>query len=361
MSPKLPQDELLERYAQAKAALPDGIPDAPSVTLHERIMQAARAQASTINSVAPCADSMPATGLKDSKNPPSRAEAANDNFWNIKAFASLAVMGLSGLLWYQFEHGTPDEQEAAKSAKPSATIAAKAPAPASEATLVTSPEAPAVAQQAPANNAEPAAAIVVRKEAQASKPSEAKIAETEMASTSAAAPLAPVLPQLSQADKALVDIPSRRAAPNNAPEPSLQRSLEAPQAPSMAAAPPPAPAAVARAAAPSMPEPATVPRPTAPAPQAIIASPSKFLAAIEERDAPALRQALAQGLSPNARTSEGNPALQQAVIRRWAEGVRILLAAGANRSAKNNKGHTAADVAFELGYEDMSRLLEMPR
>ncbi len=183
---------------------------------------------------------------------------------------------------------------------------------------------------------------------------------------------APALPQFSKTDKAIAaDVPARRAANGTAAEPSLQRSLETAQTPNMAAAPPPppppppaaapapAPAPAARAAMP-----ATAPRPAAPAAVAPLTpafSRQNMFAAIEAKDAQTLRQALAQGISPNAISQSGNPALQQAVIQRWPDGVRILLAAGADRSAKNNKGHTATDVAFELGYEDMSRLLEAPR
>ncbi len=79
--------------------------------------------------------------------------------------------------------------------------------------------------------------------------------------------------------------------------------------------------------------------------------------AIEQRNATALRQALSQGIFPNARSASGNPALTQAVSQRWTEGVRILLAAGADRSVKNLRGHTASDVALELGYADMAELL----
>ena len=107
-----------------------------------------------------------------------------------------------------------------------------------------------------------------------------------------------------------------------------------------------------------------MPQAAAPAPNERISSAlsrANFVAAIFAKDALTLRQKLAQGVSPNIITPEGNPALTQAVIQRWPEGVRILLAAGADRNAKNIKGHTAADVALELGYEDMSRLLEAPR
>jgi hypothetical protein len=109
-----PQDDLLERYSQAKAELPDGLPDAPGSAVRERIMQAAREQIYAINTIASRADSMPGSGIKGlenaEKNQINKPPAANDSIWSIKLVASLAVMGLSGLLWLQFEHGTPQEQ-----------------------------------------------------------------------------------------------------------------------------------------------------------------------------------------------------------------------------------------------------------
>jgi cytoskeletal protein RodZ len=384
MNPNLPQDELLQRYEQAKAALPDGLPDTPPAALHERIMQAAREQVITTNTVASRADSMTAIGTNSLKSTP---EAANDSIWSIKLIASLAVMGLSGLLWWQFEHGTPEEQEAAKSAKPSASIVAAAPpapapaaapaaAPVQESSLSSAPSAvqsaAAPAPAAPSMTQVPARPVPTetdktsRQETPLGKPSQAKMADAEVvAQNSAASPApmppgaaateaararmqetapavaaapapapAPALPQFSQTDKAIAaDVPSRRATPSIGAEPSLQRSLETAQSPSVAyVARPPAPAAVA-------------------------ANPIQLFTVIQAKDAAALRQALSQSTSPNARNAEGNPALHQAVIQRWPEGVRILLAAGADRNAKNNKGHTAADVALELGYSDMTELL----
>jgi ankyrin repeat protein len=98
-----------------------------------------------------------------------------------------------------------------------------------------------------------------------------------------------------------------------------------------------------------------------PSVQSIFLPSEPLFASIEQRNAHALRQALSQGISPNARIAGSNPALTQAVIQRWPEGVRILLAAGADRNAKNNKGHTASDVSLELGYSDMAELLATPK
>ena len=418
MNANLPQDELLERYERAKMALPDGLPTGPSAAVRERIMHAAREQADAINSVALSVESMPPTGLKSSKNTIEKSmraqDAANDSFWNIRALGSLAVMGLAGLLWWQFEHGTPEEQLAAKSAAPSSTASASAPVPAAlEAAAPTSSALPTPAPTPasvsasvtprsaalpPSPSPAPAAPVVSNPSPAANAPE--KLAQAKMASQSRSkaetaeiatpntpiaqandpspspspAPQAPRAPaqdaaatdaaQTPQTDKVLKDIPSRTARPNVAAEPSLTRSLETAQAPSVAAVPPPPPALpapAARAAAPPMPAAAPAPRssPAASAtPQAIIASPTLLLSAIETRDAPALQQALSQGASPNARSPGGNTALHQAVMQRWTEGVRILLAAGADRAAKNSKGHTAADVALELGYSDMAELLD---
>ena len=413
MNANLPQDELLERYERAKVALPDGLPTGPSAAVRERIMHAAREQAAAIDSIALSAESTPPTGLKSSKNtiekPMQAQAAANDSFWNIRAFGSLAVMGLAGLLWWQFEHGTPEEQLAAKSAAPSSTASASAPFPVPAALEAAATTSSAVPTPAPAP-ASVSASVTPRSAALPPSPSPApaapivsnpfpvanapeKLAQAKMASQSRskaetaeiATPSTPIaqanvpspLPasqadrapaqeaaatgamQIPQTDKAFKEVPSRTARPNIAAEPSSQRSLETAQAPSMAAAPP-APAPAARAAAPPVRAAAAAPR-AAPAadsaPQAVIASPTLLLSAIETRDAPALQQALSQGASPNARSPNGNTALHQAVTQRWAEGARILLAAGADRNAKDSKGHTALDVALELGYSDMAELL----
>jgi Ankyrin repeats (many copies) len=381
MNPNMPQDELLQRYEQAKAALPDGLPDAPPSALHERIMQAAREQTNAINKVAPYADSIPVIGLKSLEN---NQKAANDSIWNIKLVASLAVMGLSGLLWWQFEHGTPEEQEAAKSAKPSTSIVAAAPsslpAPSAVPAPVPMPSAvsDAALSSAPAIAQAPIAATA-HKEAQAKKLSEAKTATTEMASPRAeASPLAIPSP-------ASAATPAGATAGVTEPESNRSRTQEAMPATTTApaAAPTPAAAPAARAAAPAEkttadastaapgyaapsasapPSIVSAARPmAAPSARAIIPSPDKLLAAIQAKDAAALRQALSQGASPNARTQEVNTALHQAAIQRWPEGARILLAAGADRSTKNNKGQTAADLALELGFVDMADLLATPR
>lgn len=373
MSHPGPSDELLERYAQAKAIVPDGLPDQPSAALHERIMHAAREEIDAINSIASYADSIRPTGLnglKDSANNALPApRAANDSVWNIKLVASLATMGLSGLLWWQFEHGTAQEQEAAKSARPHATATAAA-------TAAAPPEAAAApaASASPTSESASSPAIVAtppvvsppnktRLAAPKAAPREAPIVAAEMAAPIPASPTPPP-PQQAPAEKALADNSSSPTAHRPEATISSQRPAITFQDASAAKASPPAQAA--RAPAPRLYAPAAAPLPapasvSAPLLQNLAPSPSPLFSAIEAKDASALRQALAESASLNARSPQGNPALTQAVIQRWPEGVRILLAAGADRSATNLRRLTAADVAQELGDLEIIELLKAAR
>jgi cytoskeletal protein RodZ len=371
MSPNTPRDQLLARYEEAKALVPDGLPEAPSAATRERIMQAAREQVNAMNSIAYRADSMPANDQKGLENSVetqiATVEAANDSFWGIKAVASLAIMGLSALLWWQFEHGTPEEQQAAKSAQPTAAAPADLPLtdPASATTPVPVPAAAPAAEAAPAPADKPVAAAQPRVAATPQAPA-AKLEEAAKPSLADAAFSKPSVPSVSTAQEAPATPAASTQATQNA---ERARVAEAPRAePSAAAAPssPPAPAAVApmMRSAPSAaasPPAADIASHAAPTAQTILLPVTPLFTAIDQRNAQALRQALSQSISLNARNADGNPALTQAVIQRWAEGVRMLLAAGADKSAKNNKGHTASDVALELGYDDMTELLAMPR
>jgi hypothetical protein len=350
-----PQDDLLERYSQAKAELPDGLPDAPGSALRERIMQAAREQIYAINTIASRADSMPGSGIKGlenaKKNQINKPPAANDSIWNIKLVASLAVMGLSGLLWLQFEHGTPQEQEAARSAMPSARVATSPTAPAL-------PAPPVAAAQAELSQAPAAAQKTIPTPAPASPTAQSKKSfepKNPAASSDAAIAPAPSPPSPASAATANANTGSEQLENSRARQQEAAPAIAVPAPSQMERAAPPTDVAnKAQASAPT----ARYATPTA---RALAPSSDKLFSAIEAKDAAALREALTQGASPNARRSDSNTALHQGVIQRWAEGVRILLDAGASKEAKNSKGHTAADVALELGYADMTELLAMPR
>ncbi len=364
MSPNTPRDELLERYAHAKAQLPDGLPSEPPAALHERIMRSAREQVVATDSIALHADSIPATSPKSLKNSTLKdnqpKEAANDSFWNIKAVASIAVMGLSALIWWQFEQGTPAEQEAAKTAStpatrpatvaitpqaaPAATAGAPAPLPPAAADT-TAQDRPQVFAQAPKKPAPVIAAEQASPPAQVERARSQDLASATPAPTPNTAPRSEAAtPHIANAETATSDSAARSDAPRMPAAARARKEINAETAnsPSVASAPTPAPAP--RAAALSK---ATAPNP--------------LLQAIQERNTAALRQALEQGASPNMRTPEGNPALTQAVIQNWAEGVRILLAAKANKGAKNSQNLTAAEVAQESGHQDIIELLKAER
>jgi Ankyrin repeats (many copies) len=194
-----PTDALLARYQQAQAELASlGESAAPSEASRANILAYAaqlaqeRAQAASttpqlisgadsdvantnststtaINSVAASAVETWTTGSKGSKNLPtlpSRKLAANDSQWKIRAVATIALFGLSGLLFMQVQRGSPDEQDTAfntpRAASPQEVAAAKPAAPATPAATAPNPMAEdtaaataAIAAPANANAAAP--------------------------------------------------------------------------------------------------------------------------------------------------------------------------------------------------------------
>lgn len=107
-------DELVRRYQEASAQ-EDARPGAQvrdAVRVHAQMLAAASATASP-----------PAAAL------PSRA-AANQSRWKISALATVALVGLTGLLMLQFERGTPEERDIAfGQQRAQAPVPAAAPAP----------------------------------------------------------------------------------------------------------------------------------------------------------------------------------------------------------------------------------------
>ncbi|MFN7855134.1 MAG: hypothetical protein ACK5OA_00870, partial [Acidovorax sp.] len=110
-------DELVRRYHEASEQ-EDARPGAhvrDAVRAHAQMLAGAAAQAPT-----------PAVPMPHA---PSRT-AANQPRWKISALATVAVIGLTGLLMLQFERGTPEEKEIAYGQRrtPMAAPAAVAPA-----------------------------------------------------------------------------------------------------------------------------------------------------------------------------------------------------------------------------------------
>ena len=94
-----PSDELLARYREACAA----DPRVPA----ESVRAAVRAHAQMVAKAEQQAG--PALTPHGVQPPP----AANDPRWKMSALASVAVLGLAGLLILQLEHGTPEQKEVA--------------------------------------------------------------------------------------------------------------------------------------------------------------------------------------------------------------------------------------------------------
>lgn len=67
---------------------------------------------------------------------------------------------------------------------------------------------------------------------------------------------------------------------------------------------------------------------------------------------------LAGGVDPNAVYDNDLTALMWAAGGGNADTVKVLLAAGAKTGLKDNRGKTAADIARELKYDDIAKLIE---
>ncbi|MFT4194858.1 MAG: hypothetical protein QM614_09465, partial [Ottowia sp.] len=149
MTPPLPRstdDEVVARYHEA-AALEGTAPDAnlrAAVLAQAQVLAWRRAEEAGDDTEAPenIADRADRVGAEVDFSsqplaPTPHADAANDRRWFIPAVASVAVLGLAGLLALQFGRGSGDEQDLALG-RP----AASAPAPAEAQAGAASPAAP---------------------------------------------------------------------------------------------------------------------------------------------------------------------------------------------------------------------------
>ena len=115
----LQDDELVRRYHEAS--------EQEGARPGAHVRDAVRAHAQMV-----------ATAAASASAAPVATPAANQARWKISALATLAVVGLTGLLMLQFERGTPEERDTAFSHR-----RAEAPAPASPVPLAT-PAAPSM-------------------------------------------------------------------------------------------------------------------------------------------------------------------------------------------------------------------------
>ncbi|MFD1709735.1 hypothetical protein ACFSF0_03900, partial [Ottowia flava] len=272
-------DELLARWREATAL----DYQAPGAALRANVLaQAARVAEERAQGANAPAAAVPATGSADGKaaapaaGPTSvarRPEAANDRRWLFSAAASVAVLGLAGLLALQFDRSPPGDQ-AVGLGQPSATPSAEvAPAPAE----------PAVASSAPA--AAPAEAAAAKADAPPAAPAAAPQARDDVrhAGPSAA--------------KAREATPAPQAAPVPAPPPEARSRARA--EPTPAAPPAPAPAPAARPA----------PPPLADAP---MSAPPQAFPAPSTGDAPAALRDAAPAAPPDVMTESAGEAAQMA-------------------------------------------------
>jgi ankyrin repeat protein len=70
-----------------------------------------------------------------------------------------------------------------------------------------------------------------------------------------------------------------------------------------------------------------------------------------------LRRLLAEGLSPDLVDANGNTPLMRAAMVKNTLAVEALLEHGADRSARDAKGRTAADIALAVGHAELARTL----
>ncbi len=126
-------DELVRRYREAS--------EQEGARPGAHVREAVRAHAQMVAKAATSVSAAPMT-----------APAANQARWKISALATLAVVGLTGLLMLQFERGTPEERDTVFSHR-----RAEAPAPAAPASEAPpTPQPPA--EPSPANHPAPESA-----------------------------------------------------------------------------------------------------------------------------------------------------------------------------------------------------------
>jgi hypothetical protein len=323
-------DHLLQRYAEANAL--DGARPRPSV--REAVLVLARDSAEQ--------QAKHAARL-------AHPRAANDSAWRWRAAASVAVVGLVGLLVLQFQSGTPEDTEAVfgGAASPSTPAA----------------RAPAAAPQVQEKRADPAPAAVppgaIQRQVDPELPSarlERRREQAKEKAMEAPGRLATVRPPAPMDDIDQIPPPAVSAAPG-APDIIAPPLAPAPaQAPGMADAPRAAESAAAPLGAARQALADSAPRATTP--NGLDSAGTSLPATAARGDLEALKRLLAQGADVNARDEQGRTALMQAARRGDAAMVRALLEAGADVQRRDAQGRSAADMASAAGHPQLLPLLQ---
>ena len=378
---------------------------------HVRTQDASADKQNATDNIAARAVNTAQTGQFSNKKP-----SANDSQWKLRALASVAVFGISGLLFMQWDRAAPEEKDQAFSAaRPAPAVRPKAPATDAQASAQAG-SAPSYAASPSTSTTEPAALDASKETKDLASPPKPAQSAAQLAKKTAppaaqqSPPLkAPVVkrPNQEPADNPVAGAPQQPSnsaqaesklavpqpnsqarnsvdvAPNPAPAAALARS--APPAPSAPLAPstPPAPAAESAAAAngdaafsksaPSGTAMQSAPaaaarstarakstdaeRPTSAGATLSAASTTALFAAIRAKDLTALQQALADGADKNAK-SGGTPAITLCAQLGQADMVRALATAGADVNATDAQGISALDHARGRGFSAVMDILQ---
>lgn len=355
-------DDLVRRYHEA-SELEDARPGA-------QVRDAVRAHAQML---ATAAARLP-TPAAPMPNVPSRT-AANQPRWTISALATVAVMGLAGLLMLQFDRGTPEEKEiaygqrrtnmgapaavapaartteqgsepAAPAAEPGAALATARPS-----TPTTAPTLAAPAPQPVAPRATPTPAI---REAEAPAASRQAGDASAFPASPPAVAAAPIPPRTEPAPAPLAESHKRAAAQDASAASMSRQKLPAAEAAAPTAGNPAADSTRAVAPAQSMPTPAAnaVPGP----PQSL-----DLHNAARAGSIPQVESLIQQGAVLDARDSAGRTALMLAAMQGQTATVQKLLALGANPLLLDRDGLSAAQLARQRGHDSLAELIEAKR
>ena len=316
-------DALLDRYRES-ARLDDTTRPAPNV--RAAILEQAAAQAR----------------LRDEGEAPrvvddSPRPAANEGRWRLKAFASVMLMGLAGLLAWQVERAPEGELLRDSTSRPAvapdpAAVARPAEASAASAEPATPSDAASPAETVVAPMATPAAPPAV-----ADERAQPRAAATRQRVEKESAPASKPLPQRMRVPEA-----ARPSSPQPAEAAPAERPIADAPRPGADAAPaqfrseafPAAPAANASAKS-------SAPRAAAPS------------AALADRS----RRAQADGVL-DARDEQGRTALVVAIQAGDAQSVRRLLEAGADPRLPDGQGITPLEHARRRGDVRIVELVE---
>jgi hypothetical protein len=392
----LPEDNLVASYHAAVAELDmsDNVhAEGPSPQVRANVQAYAKqlAQARTESSNASQSIAYHASNTAASSTLDAEKPAANDGRWKIRALASIAIFGLSGLLFMQWDSAPQDEKDVAfsilrpmpgavsRSDKAEAAApAAAAPAPTPVPVIAAAPASSAATDQA--NQAPLAAPAQTRSkendtqtqtQATAGAPSSAKKIKRETARSDSEASATP--PSVADSAKDKAESIARPATPVALPAPASPADFAAAPKPDAAmvqsgavspvpstmakAAPPAAPAAPVRPAAATAPvaEANTAPRAAAAAPSALPAATRARSSAYDEAY-PAAAPAPQGGLQRPAAPPSPNNALFTAIRNKDAAALQQALNEGADKNAKRG-GTPAITLCVQAGLAEMVQLL----